>query len=421
MKYDVIIIGAGAAGLMAMKELVEAGRTVCILEAAAIAGGRIVTLHRDDLEEIVEAGAEFIHGDLPLTLQLLNEARISYTKVVGEMISVEKGIWQNDEMHDSHWAQFTEQLKKSGEDITIRSFLEKYFGSSEFTGLRRAVQNFAEGFDLADISRASVLAIKKEWRHENEHQYRVDGGYGRLVNYLEDICKRAGGVFQFNAPVTKIEHNKNHVTVHTANGDTYSASKIIITVSAGVLQSGAIKFEPKLTLYDHAVQQIGFGSVIKFLLYFKTNFWKDHPGSIGFLLSDEEIPTWWTQLPHENNLLTGWLGGPPAVTKSGDSDEMLLSSALLSLSRIFHLPLQSLSNNLLFHKIICWHNDPYTKGAYSYSTLGSAEARKILLKPVDDTIYFAGEALYEGDLQGTVEAALQSGRSVARTIRAISG
>jgi len=72
MKYDIIIIGAGAAGLMAMKNL---------LEASAIAGGRIATIEETGFDQPVEEGAEFIHGELPLTMALINEARISYVPV----------------------------------------------------------------------------------------------------------------------------------------------------------------------------------------------------------------------------------------------------------------------------------------------------------------------------------------------------
>ncbi len=90
---------------------------------------------------------------------------------------------------------------------------------------------------------------------------------------------------------------------------------MIITVSLGVLQSGSIQFKPALTDHAIAIQGIGFGTVIKFLLEFKTSFWKEFDDDIGFLLTDEEIPTWWTQLPGESNLLTGWLGGPKAAEK----------------------------------------------------------------------------------------------------------
>ena len=75
----------------------------------------------------------------------------------------------------------------------------------------------------------------------------------------------------------------------------------------------------------------------------------------------------------------------------------------------------SLLKNLLnYHKIICWDNNPYVKGGYSFNTLNSEKAKKKLREPIDNSIYFAGEAIYSGEFQGTVEAALVSGRDVVR-------
>ena len=206
--------------------------------------------------------------------------------------------------------------------------------------------------------------------------------------------------------------------MYTNDKQSFEASKLLITVSAGVLQSGELEFVPALdTHYLRAIQQLGFGDVIKILLQFKTAFWTSAAADIGFILSDETIPAWWTQLPLKNNLLTGWLGGPGATAKSGDTDESLLQTALLSLSAIFHLPPADLWKQLVHHKIICWQHHKHIKGGYSFNTTDSAEAKKILAHPVHNAIFFAGEALYRGQSQGTVEAALQSGRQVAKKIK----
>src|SRR5688572_6102190 len=96
MKYDVIIIGAGAAGLMAMKELIRSGSTVCLLEAASKPGGRIATIKEPGFAEEVETGAEFIHTELPLTTELLKKAGIAYIPATGDMIPVENGEWKKE-------------------------------------------------------------------------------------------------------------------------------------------------------------------------------------------------------------------------------------------------------------------------------------------------------------------------------------
>ena len=138
---------------------------------------------------------------------------------------------------------------------------------------------------------------------------------------------------------------------------------------------------------------------------------------MGFLITDEAIPTWWTQLPVENNLLTGWLGGPKATLKANNNERALLRSALLSLSSVFHLRHSVLAKELAHYKISSWHKHPFILGGYSYSTLFSEKAVEILSEPIADTIFFAGEAIYTGESQGTVEAALQSGLESAKKIR----
>ena len=414
MKYDVIIIGAGATGLLAMRDLAKAGCHVCMLEATETAGGRISTI-KGDFENYVEAGAEFIHGKLPLTFQLLKEAGLSYETVEGKMIGVRQGQWQSEEHYD-HWDEFMQQLRKLKTDITILQFLEENFSNPEYIHLRQAVQRFSEGFDLADISKASILSIKKEWEDIDKTQYRIKGGYTQLIDHLVNSCRQLNAEFYFNTCVNKIDHEEGNVTVHTSDNKKFEANKLIITVSAGVLQSGTIQFKPALTDHAVAIQGLGFGTVIKFLLEFKTNFWEEFDDEAGFLLTDEEIPTWWTQLPADSNLLTGWLGGPNATKKIFEPDSSLLQTALLSLSSIFRIPPAMLQEELTNYKIINWLNQPHIKGGYSYNTLHSEKAKEILSSPLNHTIYFAGEAISKNESQGTVESALQSGHDTAKIL-----
>jgi len=414
MKYDVIVIGAGSAGLLAMKDLAKAGYHVCMLEAAEVAGGRISTI-KEGFQDPVEAGAEFIHGKLPLTFKLLKEAGLSYEAVEGKMIGVQNGNWQTEE-HDGHWNEFMKQLGKLRTDITILQFLEDNFSQPEYIQLRQAVQRFSEGFDLADISKASMLSLKDEWKDMEKKQYRIKGGYTQVIDHLVNCCRQLNTELYFNTCANKIEYENGNVTVHTTDNKKFQARKLVITVSAGILQSGTIEFKPQLIDHAVAIQGLGFGTVIKFLLEFKTCFWKEFDDETGFLLSDEEIPTWWTQLPGESNLLTGWLGGPNATKKVFETDASLLQTALLSLSSIFRMPPAMLQEELTNYKIINWLNQPFIKGGYSYNTLYSRQAIKILSSPVDNTIYFSGEAISKSESQGTVESAFQSGHDTAKML-----
>ena len=106
---DVIIIGAGAAGLLAGKLLVEQGKSVCLLEARNRIGGRIHTLPFNEWNNTAEAGAEFIHGNLDLTFELLKEAGLKSTKISGEMWHVIDGNWQQD---DDYFEKQNRVIKK---------------------------------------------------------------------------------------------------------------------------------------------------------------------------------------------------------------------------------------------------------------------------------------------------------------------
>jgi len=412
VKYDVIIIGAGAAGLIAMLELLREGYSICMLEASPIAGGRIATIKEDGFAMNLETGAEFIHGKLPLTIRLLKDAGISYHEVKGEMFGVQNGNWKNDE-HNEYWDEFMSKLKKLKTDITILEFLNDNFSNPKYTGLRKDVQRLAEGFDLADISRASVLSIKDEWKNIEKKQYRVEGGYGGLINYLLNDCVQLDARIYYNSSVNRIRYNKSSVNVSTTDGRNFDSDKIIVTASVGVLQSGAIRFDPELTDHAIAIQGLGFGTVIKFLLQFKTDFWKEYEDDIGFILSNEEVPTWWTQLPMENSLLTGWMGGAKATERVFHSDDELLGIALGSLASIFQMPVSGIKEQLECYKILNWQNNANIKGGYSFNTLSTKEAKRVLANPVNEVIYFAGEAVSQGEAQGTVESALQSGKDVA--------
>ncbi len=415
MKYHVIVIGAGVAGLTVTKCLSEAGYNVCLLEAAEIAGGRIATVSEKGFSGPVETGAEFIHGKLPLTFKLLKEAAIAYETVEGSMIGVQNGVWRNEE-HDANWSKFMKELNQLKTDVTILEFLDTHFCDPQYLPLRQAVQRFAEGFDLADISKASILSVKNEWKNIDKKQYRIKGGYRHLVNHLLNCCRSQNVAISFNSCVNKIKYNNENVTVYTTANKGFNADKLIITVSVGVLQSGMIHYEPALTEHAVAIQSLGFGPVIKFLLEFKTSFWNEFDDDIGFILTDEQVPTWWTQLPAESTLLTGWLGGAKAAEKIFEDDAALLQTALQSLSAIFHMPPAMLREELIHHKIVNWQTVQHVKGGYSYCTLGTEQAIKVLSSPIDGTIFFAGEAIAEGNSQGTVESALQSGYETARKL-----
>lgn len=422
---DVLILGAGAAGLMAAYELSKEGKQVAVLEARERVGGRIHTL---DDALYTELGAEFVHGDLPVTLQLLKEAKIDLLPASGEMWHNRDGKFSKNAEQFEHWGILMEKLNQLEVDISIGDFLQREFGDEKYTGLRTWVSRFVSGYDTADPFKASAFALRREWQGEDDdEQHRVKGGYGTMVNYLVNASEQNAAKFYLNTIAKHIHWTHGQVEVITSDDDSFKGKQLIIALPLGVLkaeqsQDAAITISPSVAMCRDAINQIGFGAIVKLTLQFKTAFWEDHSitgtdlSGMGFILSGEAIPTWWTQHPSSSTLLTGWLGGPPAEKKKDMSNDELLEEGLQSLSRIFKININKLKNNLITSHVVNWTTDPFTLGSYAYDRVESAEARKILNRPIDHTIYFAGEYLYEGAAMGTVEAALNSGQETARKL-----
>jgi len=412
----IIIVGGGITGLTAASQLLKQGHTVTVLEASDRLGGRIHTVHDSSFTRPVEKGMEFIHGNLPLTIQLLKDAGIEYQAVKGNMIRIVDGDWKARDDFTVGWKELMERMNEVRKDRTVSEFLEENFSDTKYEELRKSVIRFAQGFDLADPSKASVLALREEWMGEEDEQFRIPGGCDQMINYLEKQCLKFGVTIHTSAIVSAIQWQKNDVTVTTTDKKTHNGNKIIITVSLGMLLTHTISFQPSIDDYLKAGGKIGYGTVVKVLLQFKERFWEQRKKNLGFLLTEEVIPTWWTQLPSSYPLLTGWAGGPQAWPLENNDDETILELALQSLSNVFKKPVGELKQLLTASLVANWSKESFAKGGYSYSMIESTKAQKLFATPIDETIFFAGEAFYDGPSPGTVEAALVSSKNVVERI-----
>jgi monoamine oxidase len=422
----IIIIGAGAAGLMAGKTLANAGHHIEILEARHRYGGRIHSFLHDD--KTFEGGAEFIHGNLQVTLDLLREAGISYTEVGGAMIGHFDGQWQQTREPFEHADEVEDRLSSLRENISMKVFLEREFGGN-YAGLRHSLLGYIEGYYAAEPSRMSALQFYKEWNAEDEQQYRVDGGYGRMINYLAQQVIDHGGSIETSVIAKLVQWEEGSVTITDSMGKIYECDKLIVTIPLGVWQQqqaiSSISFNPAIPNKIEAAQQLGFGHVIKILMLFTQWFWDDLKTTnaslenMGFIFSNQPIPTFWSQNPSTTRLLTGWLAGPKANDKKWADYSVVLQETLASLGAILNKSVAELESLLEWSKVFNWNKDPFTLGGYTYSTIESELAKKKMAEPVADTIFFAGEALYHGTETGTVEAALASGLLAAKQIKAV--
>jgi len=163
----------------------------------------------------VELGAEFVHGDLPVTLNLLKEAGIPYHHTGGEMWHYQEGHFDKEGPFAGDWDLLMDKLGKLERDISIEDFLQNEFPGDKYDSLKNSVRKYASGYDTADTAKASSFALRKEWQSEEFSQYRIKGGYGAMVNYLEEEFKKGGGVIHLNSVVTAIHWQAGRVKVIT--------------------------------------------------------------------------------------------------------------------------------------------------------------------------------------------------------------
>ena len=138
---------------------------------------------------------------------------------------------------------------------------------------------------------------------------------------------------------------------------------------------------------------------------------------MSFLFSqDEWFPTWWTTLPRKSPLLTGWAAGARAQKLAGQANDFIVEQALAALTRLLKVGRTELQSLLASAHTHDWESDPWSRGAYSYVTVGGDGAEAALAAPLEGTLFFAGEAADFSGHNGTVHGAIASGRRAAQGV-----
>ena len=454
-ELDVIVIGAGAAGLAAGLELARAGRRVMILEARDRIGGRIFTLQesRGGSAAPIELGAEFIHGRPPSLWALIEQAQLPTYELQGSQVWCAGGTLRGPTDPPDRAYEMLEDMtewiahRAPDRDLTFADYLIARGITGESA---QPAMNYVEGFNAADVRRISVTALARQQRAEDAIQgdrlFRIHGGYASLPEYLADEFVRAEGQLRIAHPVRRITWQRGAVSVECSDQSgrpaEYAARCLVLTVPLGVLQAGTPAFDPRPDALIEQARRLEMGHVVRVVLKFSHAIWQDDAvlaarpelaarpdlaarlRSLSFLFTPTETPaTWWTPMPDPTPLLTGWAGGPRAERLYDELAAMSDSQALrrrciTTLAHVLGLPDERLDTSLIECHMHDWRRDPYARGAYSYVPVGALDAAAQLATPVEDTLFVAGEHTHTADQWGTVHAALESGVRAARQVLA---
>lgn len=415
---DVIVIGAGAAGLNAARKLAERSLRTILLEARDRIGGRVLWKAVPGLSAAIELGAEFIHGDAPETYDLLRAIGSGAQPLADESWSLRNGRLDRDSDDFGSWAAIFERAQDLDPDRSVDEFLQQFAGDPSMRGNLEAARAFVEGFDAADPAIASVRSIAEEWTSgTDETAARPRGGYGAMFDYLHRACVIAGADVRLSTVVRRLSWRRGEVRV-----DGLRARAAILTVPVGVLTS--IAFEPLLpaSKFD-ALRFIESGHVVKVVMWFRTPFWEGADGGryrdSGFFRGfGTPFMGYWTQIPERSRSIVAWAGGPKADALRGLSASQLIDRAVRGFGEMFGTAAQALAE-LEGAALHDWANDPYSAGAYSYVRVGGVHARAAFAEPLDDALFFAGEATSTNGQGGTVNGALVSGARAAAEAAAV--
>lgn len=409
---DLVIIGAGAAGLAAARDAAKAGLSVEVVEAMDRIGGRAYT-------DQASLPAPFDHG-----CQWLHSAGINpFTKAADRLgfrywtdpfvIRIHDGKWWlNDQITEEYGAFMEatydriEAAAKAGDDRAASNFIDWTSPWAELFA-----RNYC-GYVAAAPEHSSTYDTG---RFRNTHEdWPVENGYGALI-----AATHADVAVNLNCPVKSVDWGSDEIMVGTSKGMIFCRA-VLVTSSITTLREERIKFFPQLPAWKRdAINRIEMGYAEKVAFWFKRD---PFPG-LGMhfaMLNWPDAPNAAFQVkPYGRPMATMFAGGHFARDLFAQGEEAAIAEAKALLAKVFGPEIQ---REIAAVKATQWVANPWIGGGYSVLAPGGGEARAELAQPIDGKIFFAGEATSR-DAFSTAHGAHQSGidavTAIANALQAV--
>ncbi len=395
--YDgkVIIIGAGAAGLYAAYILKSKGIDFQLLEASSTYGGRLGKL-TGFANFPIDTGAQWLHGKNSILGDLIKKSKTNIT-----LDDSETKFWFNNQLVNS-LPQETDIFE--GDDLPDISFEDYALQSGLGNEYKYIVENIA-GDQGAAASRLSVFGNNKDEEHwsAGDDDFKFEETFFDLID--TQIANQVKDYILLNTVVSKIDYSQSTILITDSNNNTFNADKVIITVPIPILKSADIQFTPALPDEKTAAfAKIGMDAGMKVFLKFSNKFFDQNiiGGSVCAAYADDSIG----KAQNDNILLAFIMGEQAEYLTSLGSDAAITNALIQELDIMYN---GQASASFIASHVENWTTNPYIKGAYSYSTIGMGDARKIASQALSEKLYFAGEAMNTNGHHQTVHGAVETG------------
>jgi monoamine oxidase len=409
--HDVIIVGAGLAGLTAARQLDQAGLDVLVLEAQDRIGGRALA-DTTTFSVPIDYGAAWLHG---LETNPLDEIadELGFHRVdtdldgpifVGNRPATDEENQACEEAYEQ-MEKAMEAAVESGQDPAVAEMVKDAPCAELMMDNVARFESAAEAEDTSVMDAASFASDDDDFIRE---------GIGAFVAaYGKDVPVRLSSV------VRKIHYDSHGVIVELASGQRFQGKRVLVTVSTGVLAAGKISFDPPLPQWKlDAIAALPMGVLNKVVLEFKTDIFSDTPSNswvlwdgpgrdnVAFVIKPLDAP-----------IAVGFHGGQQARDFEKD-DAAALAHVQGALRQMYGSRVDS---ELLRTGLTHWGSNPYSLGSYSAARPGGSRMHAVLAQPVGDRLFFAGEAcarpIYNGSLAGAYESAMDASTLIIGSLK----